>query len=90
MSKLSVARIVHYVPPGGHSGECMAAVVTFVGHEGNPALTVFWPPLVMPQPEHDLASVPQDEERANHLAGTWHWPERAEEAHVPGARPPRH
>ena len=81
--KPSVGRIVHYVPPGGHGDECMAAVVTFVGHEGNPALTVFWPPLVSQQPTDSLASVPQDEAdvdgmRINHLCGTWHWPERVE------------
>ena len=72
----SVGRIVHYVPPGAHDAECMAAVVTFVGYEGRPALTVFWPPLVSHQPPHALASVPQDEERTNHVDGTWHWPER--------------
>jgi hypothetical protein len=76
--KPSIGRIVHYVPPGGHEDECMAAVVTFIGHNGDPALTVFWPPLVMQQPPLDLAAVQQDEDRVNHADGTWHWPERVD------------
>lgn len=79
----AIGQIVHYTPPGGEDGECMAAVVTFTGHEGNPALTVFYPPLVSQVAPEELASVP---ERRGGMpqGGTWHLPE-----HVPGGRPPR-
>jgi hypothetical protein len=70
----SVGRIVHYVPLGWT--ECLAAIVTRVNPEGSLMLKVFWPVGVMHVPDSWLISVPQDEEHAVNVAGTWHWPER--------------
>ena len=82
--KPSIGRIVHYLPPGADADtECMAAIVTFVGHDGNPALKVFWPPLVSHVPSGELAAVPFAP--ALPCGGTWHWPERVE--HEAGDRP---
>jgi hypothetical protein len=74
-----VGRIVHYLPPGASDDSaCMAAVVTFVGWQGDPALTVFWPPLVAHQAPSALASVPE-RKAGQPVGGTWHWPERQPE-----------
>ena len=71
----TVGRIVHYSPEGATADDsCVAAIVTFVAHDGKPCLTVFYPPLVRQlQPPH-----PVPERRAGEsLGSTWHWPERA-------------
>ena len=83
--KLTVGRLVHYLPPGSDADTaCMAAIVTFIGHAGDPALKVFWPPLVNHVSSDELASVP--ERCAGEPGGhTWHWPELA--PREPGDRP---
>jgi hypothetical protein len=71
--------MVHYSPPGAEpDSACMAAVVTFVGWQGSPALTVFWPPLVAHQSAEELAAVPE-RLAGEPYGGTWHWPERQPE-----------
>ena len=87
--KPSVGRIVHYVsygtPGGEYTSECRAAMVTQA--DGVPpdrvALCVMNPTGLFfdEAVEHDEDAKP---------GGTWHWPERVEESHVPGERPPRY
>lgn len=73
----SIGRIVHYRPPGGYP--CTAAIVTQVSPDlESVSLAVFGPPFTPPPPEQLLMAVRQDEDRADQLNGTWHWPERTE------------
>ncbi len=69
-------QVVHYSPSGAtHDSECMAAIVTFAGRQGNPAPTVFWPPLACHADSGALTSVPEPRV-GEPLGHTWHWPER--------------
>jgi hypothetical protein len=92
MPKPSIGRIVHYVsygtPGGEYQSECRAAIITevddrpyaTVGSGGNPidpdeapiGLAVLNPSGMF------FNEAMQDEETKS--GGTWHWPERVEEA----------
>lgn len=77
MQQPSVGRIVHYRQPGIR--QCTAAIITLVGDEldGSPvSLTLYPPPYSAQIPENMLVAVRQDEEQAESLNATWHWPER--------------
>jgi hypothetical protein len=73
-----VASIVHYKSVA--FGSCMAAMVTGAGGEqgdSSVSLVIFYPPFTNHVPEGMLVAVPQDEDQADHVSGTWHWPESA-------------
>lgn len=78
----SVGRIVHYVsygtPGGEYASECRAAVVTEVGQRSDPlgvgadddvSLAVL-------NPTGMFFNRGCSHSEADHVGGTWHWPER--------------
>lgn len=72
--KPTVGRIVHYVSRGSADGVfpsiCRAAVVAAI-YEGTQAADLC---VLNPMGIFFALTVPQDED--NHIAGSWHWPER--------------
>ena len=85
--KPSVGRIVHYVsygtPGGEYTSECRAAIITEVPENS------LYVHLAVLNPAGMFFNVAKQDE-GKHEGGTWHWPERVEEPHVPGERPPRY
>jgi len=77
----SVGRIVHYVsygtPGGEYASECRAAVVTAV-HPPEPPVGAVSLAVLNPTGAFFNSWIPHDE--AGKAGGTWHWPERLEEA----------
>jgi hypothetical protein len=85
--KPSVGRIVHYVsfgtPGGEYKSECRAAIVTEVHDDPRTSVGLC---VLNPAGQFFNRAIPHDElpppdkivadERTEHQAGSWHWPER--------------
>lgn len=84
----SVGRIVHYVsygtPGGEYKSQCRAAIITEVGDfppgvseadKRNIAVPVG---LAVLNPEGMFFNRAVMQAEADHVGGTWHWPERVE------------
>jgi len=75
MSKISVARMVHF----RFEGNCLAAICIGINKTGNPNLGGFWSeaqtgPFAQSHPTWSFNNVPEGTED-----GTWHWPERVDD-----------
>lgn len=70
-----------------YASACRAAMITEVTDDHTVSLFV-----ANPTGQHSPQGVVFDDDdiAAERKGGSWHWPERIEEPHVPGARPPRY
>lgn len=85
----TVSRTVHYVsygtPGGEYTSECRAAIVTAVDDYQYPALNedgthIGHVSLCVLNPEGMFFNKTVRHDEADKRGGTWHWPEREEEA----------